>query len=69
MRSAAVGATAAPTSPDQVSYTAPIAGTVADGRQVTGTFRPTRSRVADGVLESGARVRANSHYFNGSARE
>jgi hypothetical protein len=65
-RSEARAAAAAPTSPDQVSYTAPIAGTVVDGRQVTGTFRPTLSRVADGALEVRGRVRAVIHNANGS---
>jgi hypothetical protein len=68
VRSAAVGTAVAPspTSPDQVSYTAPIAGSVPDGRQVTGTFRPTLSRVEDGVLQVRGRVRADIHNLNGS---
>jgi hypothetical protein len=65
-RSAAVGKAAAPTSPDQVSYTAPIAGTVADGRQVTGTFRPSLSRVHNGALEVRGRVRAVIHNLDNS---
>ncbi len=66
VRSAAVGAAAAPISPDEVSYTAPFAGTAVDGRQVTGTFRPSLSRVADGVLEVRGRVRAYIHNHNGT---
>jgi hypothetical protein len=59
-------AAAAPTSPDQVSYTAPIAGSVVDGRQVTGSFRPTLSKVDDGVLMVRGRVRAAIHNLDGS---
>jgi hypothetical protein len=59
-------AAAGPTSPDQFSYTAPIAGTVIDGRQVTGSFRPTLSRVSDGALEVRGRARAAIHNANGT---
>jgi hypothetical protein len=62
-----VRAAAAPsTSPDQVSYTAPFAGTAVDGRSVTGTFRPSVSRVSDGALEVRGRIRANIHNLNGT---
>jgi hypothetical protein len=63
---ASAAAAASPTSPDQVSYTAPIAGTVRDGRQVTGTFRPSLSRVNDGALEVRGRVRSVIHNLDGS---
>jgi hypothetical protein len=50
-------AAASPLSSNQVSYTAPLSGTTSTGRQVTGTFRPTVTRVKNGVLQVRGRVR------------
>jgi hypothetical protein len=67
-RSAPVRAAVAPpsTSPDQVSYTAPVAGTMSDGRQVTGSFRPVVTKVEGGVLMVRGRLNAVVHNDNGS---
>ena len=65
-RSAPVRAAASPTSPSQVSYTAPIAGTMSDGRQVTGTFRPVVTKVKEGALLVRGRLNTVVHNNNGS---
>jgi hypothetical protein len=60
-------AAASPTSPDQVGYTSLVRGTVPDGRQVTGSFRPSVSKVDNGVLMVRGRLRAVIHNLDGSA--
>ena len=52
-----VARAASPLSSNQLSYTAPLSGTTSTGRQVTGTFRPTVTRVRNGVLQVRGRVR------------
>ena len=45
---------AGPLSSQQLSYTAPLSGTTSTGRQVTGTFRPTVTRVRTACCRSAA---------------
>jgi hypothetical protein len=61
-----VARAASPLSSNQLSYTAPLSGTTSTGRQVTGTFRPTVTRVRNGVLQVRGRVRGTIDSVSGS---
>ncbi len=61
-----VARAASPLSSNQLSYTAPLSGTTSTGRQVTGTFRPTVTRVRNGVLQVRGRVRGTIDSVSGN---